>query len=513
MRTPSNLSAWRLARLARDPRFDGRFFVGVLSTGIYCRPICPARTPLERNVRYFPSAAAAAEAGLRPCLRCRPEVAPGSPAWNGTSAAVKRACRLIDELAADGLDVESLAARLGIGSRHLRRLFLAEVGASPRAVIQTKRLHFAKQLVDGTTLPLATVAFASGFGSIRRFNAAFRNAWGMAPSAFRRPSSGAHAAPAAFTFRLGYRPPYDWDAMLGFLARRAIPGVEAVLDGHYRRTIASAGRAGSIDATCDRDGHAIVLEVAHHDPRAIYSIVRRVRAMFDVDADPEMIAAHLATDPLLRARVAKRPGLRIPGAWDAFELAVRAVVGQQVSVAAARTLLSRIVRAFGTRLPADGREESWLFPSAEVLSEARLERVGLASRRAAVVRELARAVVRGDVPLDADGSLAVDALRGLPGFGPWTMAYVAMRAGDPDAFPAGDLGLRRAAGLDERELAARAACWRPWRAYGAMYLWMESSDDHDSAVRDRRQPRRTAAPRARRRSALRPRFPERSAAG
>ena len=514
MNIVSDTRAWRIARLARDPRFDGRFFVGVLTTGIYCRPICPARTPLEKNVRYFASAAAAADAGLRPCLRCRPEVAPGSPAWGGTSATVRRACRVIDELAMEGLTVASLADRLGMGTRHLRRLFLAHVGASPLAVIQTRRLHFAKQLVDGTRLPLAAVALASGFGSIRRFNAAFRTSWGKPPSAFRRPSAQDGAVAPTFRFRLAYRPPYDWDSLLEFVTRRAIPGVEWVSDGHYRRTIAVEGRPGWIDAAHDGEGHAIRLEVAHPDPRAIYAIVQRARVMFDVDADPAAIDAQLAADPLLWTSVARRPGLRIPGAWDGFELAVRAVVGQQVSVPAARTLLAGVVRMFGTRIASPGEAECWIFPDARALEDAPLERAGLTARRAAVIRALAAAVVRGERRLSGEArEPGADVLRGLPGFGPWTTAYVAMRAGwDPDAFPAGDLGLRRAAGLDERALAARAEAWRPWRAYAAMHLWMENADDHRPAIHDRRQPRRSAAARARRRRSLRAAVPERAAA-
>lgn len=514
MTAAPDTTAWRLARLARDPRFDGRFFVGVLTTGIYCRPVCPARTPLERNVRYFPSAAAAGEAGLRPCLRCRPEVAPGSPAWNGTSATVRRACRLIDELATDGLTVESLAERLGMGSRHLRRLFLAHVGASPQAVIQTKRLHFAKQLVDGTALPLSEVALASGFGSIRRFNAAFRTSWGRPPSAFRRPAENGRTDPPAFRFRLAYRPPYDWDAMLGFLERRAIPGVEVVREGRYGRSIAVNGRAGWLEVSHDGEGHAILLEVSHPDPRAVYAIVRRAREMFDVDADPAIIGIHLAADPLLREAVRRRPGLRIPGAWDPFEIAVRAVVGQQVSVAAARTLLGRVVRAFGTRVSSAAGDGTWLFPDAGALQHAPLERAGLTSRRAAVIRALAGAVSRGELTAGGDGTASfTEHLGSLPGFGPWTIAYVAMRTGgDPDAFPAADLGLRRAAGLEAEALASRAERWRPWRAYAAMYLWMESPHDHRAAIHDRRQSRRTPAARAQRREAVRAAVPERPAA-
>jgi AraC family transcriptional regulator of adaptative response / DNA-3-methyladenine glycosylase II len=509
----STLPAWRPARQARDARFDGRFFVGVKTTGIYCRPICPARLPLEKNVAYFPSAAAAAEAGFRPCLRCRPEVAPGSPAWTGTSATVRRAWRLIDEHATGHLTVEKLAASVGIGSRHLRRLFMEHTGASPQSVVQTRRLHFAKQLVDGTTLSFATIALASGFGSIRRFNAAFRDAWGRTPSSFRRPEPGSRHASPGIAFRLAYRPPYDWRSMLAFLERRAVPGLERVNGETYGRTIAVSGRAGWIEVGHDAEGHALLVDVRHPDPRAIYGIVRRVRAMFDVDADPLPIGEHLSNDPLLRGRVERRPGLRIPGAWDPFELTVRAIVGQQVSVAGAVTLLTRIVRMFGGRAERDGAG-AWIFPDAAALAEAALERAGLTRARAAAIRDIATAVRDGELSFDPDqpGAVPVDRLRAWRGIGAWTAQYVAMRAcGDPDAFPAGDLALQRATGLDERSLAARSARWSPWRAYAAIHLWTEHSNGKHPSLHDRRQPRGSAAPRPERgrplRAAVRPRPP------
>ena len=513
MDAASDRAAWQRARQSRDPRFDGRFFIGVITTGIYCRPICPARTARESNVRYFPSAAAAAEAGFRPCLRCRPEVAPGTPAWNGTSATVRRAWRLIDEAVSGELPIDTLAERLGIGSRHLRRLFDQHLGASPLAVLQTRRLHFAKQLVDGTALPFTTIALASGFGSIRRFNAAFKQAWGRTPTALRRSATPGDDVPSPIRFRLGYRPPYDWDTMLRFLERRAVSGLEAVIDGHYRRTVLVRGQGGVIDVSHEAARRVLNVEIVHADPQAVYSILRRVRVMFDVDADPQAIRSHLASDPLLRLRVRARPGLRLPGAWDPFELAVRAIVGQQASVAGAAALVTRLTRMFGTPLAAEGEDLLWTFPDATVLADAPLEQAGLTRRRAAAVRVLASSVARGDLVFaeDEPSGALVDRLCSLPGIGPWTAQYVAMRGlSDPDAFPLGDLGLRRATLLSDRALGERSERWRPWRAYAAMYLWTETS--HDS-IHHHRQSGRIAAPRTRRERTLRTSVRRRPSAG
>jgi AraC family transcriptional regulator of adaptative response / DNA-3-methyladenine glycosylase II len=497
---PPPYTAWSRARRARDARFDGRFFVAVTTTGIYCRPVCPAPSPHERHVRYFESAAAAAEAGFRPCLRCRPEVAPGTPAWMGTPATVQRALRLIEGGVAEGVRVADLATALGVGPRHLHRLFLQHLGASPLAVIQTRRLHFAKQLVDGTALPFAEIAHAAGFGSIRRFNAAVRATWDRTPSALRRERSAARAA-APFEFLLAYRPPLDWESMLRFLAARAVPGLERVHGGRYARTVAVHGDAGWVEVAHDHARHGLAIAAHVASPRALYAVVGRVRHMFDLDADTGAIASHLRRDPLLADRVAARPGLRVPGCWDPFELAVRAVLGQQCSVAAARTLVARVVEAHGAALDA-ARGLTRLFPEPGALVEAPLERLGILPTRAAAVRALAAAVVEGRVRLDgrADAEEVRAALVALPGIGEWTAAYVLMRAlGDPDAFPAGDLALARAAGLDRRALAAGAEAWRPWRAYAALHLWMGGShdDDHrdDARVRGHRQPGRTAAPR------------------
>jgi AraC family transcriptional regulator of adaptative response / DNA-3-methyladenine glycosylase II len=493
---PSSDARWRRARQSRDARFDGRFYIGVVTTGIYCRPVCPAPSPRESNVRYFASAAAATEAGFRPCLRCRPEVAPGTPVWSGTSATVRRALRLIDDGVADGINLEDLAGRLGIGGRHLRRLFLQHLGVSPRALLHTRRLHFAKQLIDGTGLPFAAVAMSSGYGSIRRFNAAVMETWGRTPSALRK--SRPEGSAPGFRFRLAYRPPYDWSAMLRFLERRAVHGLEVVVDGRYLRTIVVNDRGGSIEVSHDGPGRALVLQVQHPDPRAIYTIVRRVRAMFDVDADPGVISTHLRTDASLASRVQRSPGLRIPGGWDRFELIVRAVAGQQTSVAAATTFVSRLTERFGGRVAGAPGGPTRMFPGPATLSDAPLEDVGLTRSRADAIRSLARATVVGE--LDLNGELQSDALvarlRSLPGIGPWTAAYVAMRAfNDPDAFPSGDLGLQRATGLSERELRIRSERWRPWRAYATIHFWMGETDEHDRALHHHRQSGRAAAAR------------------
>jgi AraC family transcriptional regulator, regulatory protein of adaptative response / DNA-3-methyladenine glycosylase II len=463
------------ARLSRDARFDGRFFIGVKSTRIYCRPICPVRTVKEENVRYFPTAAAAAEAGYRPCLRCRPESSPGTPAWLGTSTTVSRALRLISESALEDAGVNALAARLGIGSRQLRRLFVRHLGASPIAVAKTRRLHFAKKLIDETNLPMGQIALATGFGSVRRFNAAFRKTYNRTPSQIRRLAHFALVQPEnEYLFRLQFRPPFHWDALLAFLARRAIPGVEAIDSGCYRRTISLNGHSGSLGVSLDPGGSALEVRISFPESRWLFLIVEQLRRMFDLSADPHEIAAHLRAGPLLAKRIEAMPGLRVPGCWDGFELAVRAILGQQVSVAGASTLAGRLVRTFGTPITATP-PLTHLFPTAEVLAEADVACIGLTRKRAETIRALALAVSEGRIDFGSVANVEEfqSRLCELAGIGNWTAQYVAMRAlGDPDAFPASDLGLLRGASLtNERELAQRAENWRPWRAYAAMYLW------------------------------------------
>jgi AraC family transcriptional regulator of adaptative response / DNA-3-methyladenine glycosylase II len=477
----------------RDSRFDGRFFVAVRSTGVFCRPICPARTPRQENCLFVQSAAAAREAGFRPCLRCRPEAAPGTPAWAGTSATVARALRLIEAGELDGSDVDALAARLGVGSRHLRRLFAKHLGASPRSVAQTRRVLFAKKLLDETDLPVVEVAMAAGYASVRRFNDAFRSAYGRSPRALRRArrqapspvrqqaSSPVNGPGCDLTLQLSYRPPLAWAELLAFLAARAIPHVEAVADGAYQRSIEVSGVPGWVRVAPAARGAALLATVRLREPVPLVAVVGRLRRLFDLEADPHAIEASLATDPALAAAVAAHPGLRVPGAWDGFELAVRAILGQQVSVRGATTLAGRLVERFGE--PAGAMAHGavdLLFPAPERLARARLETIGLPGARAGAIRALAGAVSRGALVLD--GSAAPErtraALLALPGVGAWTAEYVAMRAlREPDAFPAGDLGLRRAladasGGLPSaRALEERSRAWRPWRAYAALYLW------------------------------------------
>jgi AraC family transcriptional regulator of adaptative response / DNA-3-methyladenine glycosylase II len=394
----------------------------------------------------------------------------------GSSTTVSRALRLIGESALEEENVDAFAARLGIGSRQLRRLFVRHLGACPTAVARTRRLHFAKKLIDETHLPMGEIALASGFGSVRRFNAAFRTTYDRTPSQIRRLAHFASAQPEnEYLFRLHFRPPFHWAALLRFLGRRAIPGVEAVEQNCYRRTISLNDQSGSLNVSLDEVGSALQVHISFPEPRWLFLIVERLRRMFDLGADPEEITAHLTADPQLTNRVEAMPGLRVPGCWDGFELAVRAILGQQVSVAGASTLAGRLVRAFGTQISGGPPPLTHLFPAAEDLAEADLARVGLPQKRAETIRALARAVHEGRIVLSSVANVEVfqSRLRELPGIGSWTAQYVAMRAlGDPDAFPASDLGLLRGASMtNERELAQRAENWRPWRAYAAMYLW------------------------------------------
>ncbi len=334
------------ALLARDARFDGRFFVAVRTTGIYCRPICPAPPPKAQNVRFYACAAAAEAAGFRPCLRCRPETAPGTPAWSGSSAVVARALRLISADALDAGDVEALAARVGIGGRQLRRLFADHLGASPAQIARARRVHFARTLLDDTDLPMGEVAYAAGFGSVRQFNEAMRGRFGEAPRRLRarRRRDGGPVAGARLVVRLPFRPPFDWPRLLRFLARRATPGVEAIVDGVYRRTIGTAERSGEIAVSRPDGARHLLMEVRHVPSDDLLAIVERARRLFDLGADPLRIARELGRHPELRRDVARRRGLRVPGAWDGFELAARAVLGQQVTVAGATTLAGRLAR-------------------------------------------------------------------------------------------------------------------------------------------------------------------------
>jgi AraC family transcriptional regulator of adaptative response / DNA-3-methyladenine glycosylase II len=443
------------ARKSRDARFDGKFFIAVTSTRIYCRPICPARSPKDENIRYYATAAAAEAAGFRPCLRCRPEASPGTPAWFGTSSVVSRGLRLIQHL-----------------------------GAAPLEVALTRRVHFAKKLLDETHLPIAQIAFAAGFGSLRRFNGEMRRTYSRTPTELRRRQKKLSADPDCYRFRLAYRPPYDWAAMIGFLAARATPGVESVQQDRYERTIAIAGAGGTIAIMPAANGPALMLEVRIGDPRALLTIVERVRRMFDIAADPAVVAEQLSGEPLLRRALLAHAGMRVPGAWDPFELTVRAILGQQISVRGATTIAGRIADRWGTSF-AGAPALTRLFPTAPQLAEAPLEEAGITSARAATLRALARAV--RDEWLAFDGASPLTALGAISGIGDWTTQYVAMRAlNEPDAFPSGDLVLRRMAGdCSARELELRSQAWRPWRAYAVMLLWQGARDLDERTRRTR----------------------------
>ncbi len=490
------------ALATRDARFDGRLFVAVKTTGIYCRPICPARTPKPQNVIFFASAAGAQAAGFRACLRCRPETAPDLAAWKGTSNTVSRALALIETGALDDADVEGLAGRLGVGERQLRRLFRQHLGASPVAVAQTRRVLLAKQLIHQTRLPMTEVALASGFGSVRRFNETFQRLYDRPPASLRRGEGEAESLAAGgwLTLTLPYRPPYDWDGLLAFLAARAIAGVESVTAAGYARTIALGEESGVLKVEAlagDRLGVAIRF------PRlaALPTIIAKVRRVFDLAADPAAIGEHLGRDPLLAPLVAARPGLRVPGAWDGFELAVRAILGQQITVGAATVLAGRLARDFGEPLPAALAGAvpglTHVFPSARRLAAADLSALGMPRARIAALSSLAAAVAADPLIFGPRRGLdeAIAKLKALPGIGEWTAQYIAMRElREPDAFPAADVGLMRAlTGSDGRrptpaELLARAEPWRPWRAYAALHLWAgetHSSSQHCETTHDR----------------------------
>jgi len=468
----------------RDRRFDGRLFVAVTTTGIYCRPFCPAPTPKRQNVQFFRTAAAAQAAGFRPCLRCRPETAPELAVWRGESNTISRALGLIEAGALNAANVEALATRLGLGARQLRRLFRQYLGASPISIAQTRRILLAKQLIQDTQLPMTEIALAAGFGSIRRFNETFQQLYGRPPKALRQTAVAEASAgtAGAVAVRLGYRPPYDWEAIVAFLRARAIPGVEAVSNDRYARTIAIGDTRGVLVVEPAKE-NCLRATVRFADLRSLPAIIARVRRVFDLAADPVAIGAHLGQDPRLAPLVAARPGLRVPGAWDGFELAVRAILGQQITVPAATGLAGKLVLAFGETMAdpvARAQGLTHVFPTPRQLVQADLTVIGMPKARQMALASLAAAVVADPLMFGPRRSLdaAVAQLRSLAGIGEWTAQYIAMRElREPDAFPAADIGLLRAM-RDARgvrpspgELLAHAEQWRPWRAYAALHLW------------------------------------------
>ncbi len=479
---------WRVcsrARLARDARFDGKFFIGVLTTHIYCRPICRARTSQEKNVCYFPTAAAAAEAGFRPCLRCRPECSPGTPAWAGTKNTVSRALRLISQTGFEDGGVETLAAHLGVGSRHLRRLFLRHLGATPSAVAQTRRLHFTKKLIDETHLPMTQIAMAAGFGCVRRFNAAIRKVYQRTPSQIRALARKKRGQPEnQYLFLLSFRAPYDWRRTLAFLAHWATPGVDVVKDGSYRRTISVHGNVGYLEVSCTEDSDGLSVRVQIPEPRALFFVIERIRAMFDLDADWPAIARILRSDPVLGARIKCNPGLRVPGCWNGFEFTVRAMLEAQRDSGKAAALAGRMAKTFGQPV-SFGDGLTHVFPTAEILANADLRSLGLPAARAEAMQLLARGVRDGQINFEniVDGDALLKRLAAIPGTSAAAVQYVAMCAlREPDAFPSADLRLVRALGLgSSRELERHSLGWRPWRAYATVYLLTSVEEFYSAA--------------------------------
>lgn len=464
----------------RDARFDGRFYTAVVSTGIYCRPVCPARTPKIDNCLFLPSAGAAHQMGFRPCLRCRPEIAPGLAGWRGTASTVSRALGLIAEGGFDEDGADELANRLGVGARHLRRLFDRHVGASPVSVAQAHRILFAKKLIGETSLSMTEIAMASGFGSVRRFNAVFHETYGRAPSDLRSSKRAPGDGEPAVVLKLPFSPPYDWAVMLAFLGARAIPGVEAADGERYTRTFEVGAATGRLEVRAVARANHLLATIHTSDVKVLGAVVNRLRRVFDLDCDIAAVDEHLARDRALAKSVKERPGVRVPGAFDPFELAVRAVLGQQVSVRAATTFAGRLVARLGRPLAVEsGAGPAMLFPRAEVVAEADLTNIGLTKARAATLNALASACAKRPELLEGAGTLdeTVAELCALPGIGAWTAQYIAMRAlREPDAFPASDLGLMKAmetkAGRPSpAALALRAEAWRPWRAYAALRLW------------------------------------------
>lgn len=468
------------ALLARDARHDGRFFTCVRTTRIYCRPICPAPPPRLENCHFVATAAAARQAGYRPCLRCRPECSPGIGVWNGTSAVVTRAVRLIEGGALDDGSVEQLAQRLGVGPRQLRRLFREHLGATPVTLAQTRRIHLAKQLIHQTRLPMSEVALASGYGSIRRFNESFRAMFGREPRELRQASTSARGD-GKISLLLAYRPPYDWEAMLGFLQLRAIGGVEAVRGGTYARAIEIGGATGFVEVSHAPAANALRVDVSFAQLQALPAIVSRIRRCFDLDADTLSIGQMLARDPVLAPLVACRPGLRLPGAWDGLEIGVRAILGQQVTVSAATRLAEKLVSAFGRPLePGVGPTElTHVFPTAQRLAAGHVAAIGMPEQRGRAISQLAAAVLANPRLFEPYAALdtAIEVLTRLPGVGAWTASYIAMRAmAENDAFLPDDVALQRILSLGRGRPAAqsllqRAEQWRPWRAYAVLHLW------------------------------------------
>lgn len=482
----SDTTALYQALASHDPRFDGVFYVGVTSTGIYCRPVCTARTPKAANCRFFDSAEAAEKANFRPCLRCRPELAPGNaPVDDGRRIASLIAHRIDEGMLDDGAGLESIAKRFGWSSRQIRRMVQRELGVSPMELVLTRRLLLAKQLLTETNLPISEVAFASGFASVRRFNDAFSGRYGIPPTQFRKATPDARSAAASsdtLRLQLVYRPPFEWREMLAFLGARAMRGVECIDGDAYLRTVRLGTHTGWIRVAHVPGRRALVVEVVHSLTPVLPALLGRLRHLFDLSARPDVIAAHLSRDPRLAESLERRPGLRVPGAFDGFELAVRAILGQQITVKAATTIAGRYVAALGepVRTPHAGLDR--LAPTPDRVAHARVEdlaALGIVRARAESIRALAREMAAGRLTLEpgAQPDEVIARLTALPGLGPWTAQYIAMRALRwPDAFPKEDIAARKAlGGVSAGAADAASQAWRPWRSYALLHLWQTAS--------------------------------------
>ncbi|MGI9169513.1 MAG: AlkA N-terminal domain-containing protein [Caulobacteraceae bacterium] len=477
-----SLEALERARFSRDPRFDGKFVIAVPSTHIYCRPICPVS--FATAVRYYSTAVEAAAAGFRPCLRCRPETAPGSPAWRGTSATVSRALRLIDEGALDRGSVATLAARVGIGARHLNRLLIEQVGASPLTIAQTRRLHFAKLLLSDTAMTITDIALASGYGSVRRFNDAFKASYRRAPRELRRHAPLGEAA-NRIALRLAYRPPFDWAETLAFLGREAVPGVERVAEGAYARAVQGAEGAILVEITDRPAARALSMHVRGAGPADFSTLATAARRVFDLAADPARIASTFADDALLGPLVRARPGLRLLGVWSRFEATLRAVLGdipasRRGAADGPRRALGRLAERFGARIDGENGGLTRLFPGPEAVAFADLEAIGLDGARSETMRGVARAILDGSLNLNDATAEVIRKLAAIPGFGESRAQWVALRGYDePDAFPGGDLRLPprwRESAADAVAMGERAEAWRPWRGYAFFHILAAAND-------------------------------------
>jgi AraC family transcriptional regulator of adaptative response / DNA-3-methyladenine glycosylase II len=474
---------------AKDARFDGRFVTAVKTTGIYCRPCCPAVAPKSSNVTFFPTAAAAQLAGFRACKRCRPDATPGSPEWDVRGDVVGRAMRLIADGVIDREGVGGLARRLSFSERHLHRQLMAELGAGPQALARAQRAETARTLIETTDISFSDVAFAAGFASIRQFNDTIKAVFAATPTQLRkRPARGPRLTPGTIDLRLPFRPPFDGADLLAFLGTRAIPGVEEWDGTSYRRTLRLPHGRGVV-ALMPAERH-ISCSLKLTDLRDLASAVNRCRSLLDLDADPIAISESLGSSPLLKPVVDSRPGTRIPRSVDGFELATRAILGQQVSVAGARTMAGRLVAEYGEPLEEPDGELTHVFPAPDAIASASLEPLGMPGTRKAALRGLAGAVADGDLDLDpgVDRAETETSLIALPGIGPWTASYISMRAlGDPDAFLPSDLGVRKAlerlgAEAAPARASAAAEAWRPWRSYAVMHLWSSLGTKKDPSV-------------------------------